>query len=98
MDAPHLALGFGQRLAFLARHVGGDLVELAVQDVGGLERMLPRAGPLMPAQPGSAAAAACRGIRDVRAVPFTNSPTTSSVLAGLRFSNVARRSTHSPLM
>ena len=29
------------------------------------------------------------GIRDICAVPLTNTPTTSSVLAGLRFSNVA---------
>ena len=36
--AAHFALRFGQRLAFLARHLGGQLLEPAVQDVGGLEQ------------------------------------------------------------
>ncbi len=38
--AAHLALRFGQRLAFLARHFGGDLLEAAVEDGGGFEEDL----------------------------------------------------------
>ena len=38
--APHFALGFGQRLAFLARHVGAELIELAIHDVGGLVQQI----------------------------------------------------------
>ena len=56
---PHLALGFGQRLAFLARHVGGHLLERAVQDVGDLvQDVAARRTAHARTTPGSAAAAA----------------------------------------
>ena len=48
-------------------------------------------------QPGNAAAAASAAASTSASVPFTCKPTISSVLAGLRFSNVGP-STHSPLM
>jgi len=59
-------------------------------------RILPRAGPLIPDQPGKAAAAAEAASSTSRAVPFTKLPTSSSVFAGFRFSNKAPLPAHSP--
>ena len=35
--AAHFAFGFGKRLAFFARHLRAELIELAIEDVGGFE-------------------------------------------------------------
>ena len=95
--AADFALGLGQRLAFLARHVGRDRVELPFEDVGDLEQQVAAAGPGILAQPWNAACAASAAASTSAAEPFTNRPTTSSVFAGLRFSNVGPE-THSPSM
>ena len=76
-----------------------DLIELLVEDVGGfVQDVAARRRRSWPTSPGSAAAAAAAAASTSAAVPLTKMPTTSSVLAGLRFSKVLAPFTHSPLM
>jgi hypothetical protein len=73
------------------------MLEPAVQYVGHLLSSAPRAGPVIADHPACAAAAESTADCISPAVPAVCSATTSSQLAGFRFSNVPP-STHSPLM
>jgi len=59
--APDLALASGRVFPFPG-HVRAELIELAIHDVGGFKSKAPRAGAVMDAQAGNAAAAAAAAI------------------------------------
>ena len=95
--AAHFALGFGEGLAFLARHFGAELIELAVEQVGGFEENGAARGRRHLRPCGKRSGRGIGGFSMSPADPLESSPTSSPV-AGLRFSNVLPLSTHSPLM
>ena len=68
--APDFAFGFRQRLAFLARHFGRDLVEAAIQDLGRLKKnCAARRG--IHCRPGGESGGGRRGgIRDIAGCAF----------------------------
>src|ERR1039458_4393784 len=68
--APHFALGFGQRLAFLAGHVGGHLLEFLVEDVGGFEQDVAARGAAHGAPGGQGGGSGSGGVGDVLRAAF----------------------------
>ena len=63
--AAHFALGFGQRLAFLAGHVGGHLLEFLVEDAGGFEEDVAARGAAHGAPGGQGGGSGSGGVVDV---------------------------------
>src|ERR1035441_9260211 len=68
--AAYFALGFGQRLAFLAGHVGGHLLEFPVEDVGGFEEDVAARGAAQSAPGGQGGGSGSGGVGDVLRAAF----------------------------